>query len=71
MQQNLVLTNTLSDLQKSKLNLYFFFVTHINNNAFMFYLPYVYLSLLKVEYLFSHSHPFSQNLRFYRGGVEL
>lgn len=35
--------------------LFLFFVIHINNNAFMFYLPYVYLSLLKVEHSFPHS----------------
>lgn len=51
MQQNLVLTNIPFDAQKSKLNLYFSFC-NANNHASVFYLPYVYLSILKVEHFF-------------------
>lgn len=51
MQQNLVLTNTPFDAQKSKLNLYFSFC-NANNHASVFYLPCVYLSILKMEHFF-------------------
>lgn len=53
MQQNLVLTNIPFDAQKPKLNLYFSFC-NANNHASVFHLPYVYLSILKVEH-FPHS----------------